>query len=204
MQNQAVKNPLAIALATQQEQIEMVKALAKPGEDIVASMTPEKAHLLHMAVGVMGEAVEFICAQSHENAVEELGDLEFYITGFILGLGLSYEDLPQEVTDTQVMSLIPAAGELLNITKKYVIYGKDLSTDELAKALCGVIDAMNEVYPACCQMGPFTSRELAVRGNIEKLLKGKNARYASGSYSDEQAQTRADKVEEDGVSATAE
>jgi hypothetical protein len=40
----------------------MVKVLAKPGADIVASLTPETAHLLHMAVGVSGEAGELLDA----------------------------------------------------------------------------------------------------------------------------------------------
>lgn len=70
---------------------EMVQALAKPGQDIVTSMTAEKAHLLHMAVGIAGEAGELLDAvKKHviygkaldlDNVVEELGDLEFYIHG---------------------------------------------------------------------------------------------------------------------------
>lgn len=70
---------------------DMVWSLAKPGEDIVKTLTPEKAHLLHMAVGIAGEAGELLDAiKKHvvynkeldlKNVVEELGDLEFYMEG---------------------------------------------------------------------------------------------------------------------------
>lgn len=67
----------------------MVTALAKPGQAIIDSLTPEKADLLHMAVGVAGEAGELLDAvKKHviyvkdldvHNVAEELGDLEFYM-----------------------------------------------------------------------------------------------------------------------------
>lgn len=70
---------------------EMVAALAKPGQDIIDSLDPFKAHALHMAVGVAGEAGELLDAiKKHviynkpidiENVIEELGDLEFYMEG---------------------------------------------------------------------------------------------------------------------------
>jgi NTP pyrophosphatase (non-canonical NTP hydrolase) len=76
----------------------MVDALAKPGEAILASLTPEKAHLLHMAVGIAGEAGELLDAiKKHviynkepdlKNIVEELGDLEFYMEGMRAKLGI--------------------------------------------------------------------------------------------------------------------
>ena len=81
---------------------EMVTKLAKPGEDIVASLTPNGAHLLHMAVGISGEAGELLDAvKKHiiyckpvdrENLVEELGDLEFYMEGVRQAVGISREE----------------------------------------------------------------------------------------------------------------
>lgn len=78
---------------------DMVKALAKPGADIVATLTPEAAHTLHMAVGVSGEAGELLDAVKKaavyckpldvENVIEELGDLEFYMEGLRQGLGIT-------------------------------------------------------------------------------------------------------------------
>lgn len=77
----------------------MVLKLAKSGADIKAELTPESTHLLHMAVGVAGEAGELLDAiKKHavytkpidrENVIEELGDLEFYMAGLRQGLAIS-------------------------------------------------------------------------------------------------------------------
>lgn len=115
---------------------DMVAALAKPGADIIATLTPEKAHSLHMVVGISGEAGELLDAVKksviynkeldRENVVEELGDLEFYLEGLRAGLGIT--------------------------------------------------------------------REETLEANISKLLTSEKARYKLGQYSDQAAQTRADKV----------
>jgi len=78
---------------------EMVAALVKPGLDIIRSLSPTKADLLHMAVGVSGEAGELLDAvKKHviydkaldrENVIEELGDLEFYMEGVRQNLGIT-------------------------------------------------------------------------------------------------------------------
>ncbi len=80
----------------------MVRQLSKPGADIVAEMTPTKAHILHMAVGICGEAGELADAiKKHviygkpldlTNVVEELGDLEFFMEGLRQELGLDRDD----------------------------------------------------------------------------------------------------------------
>ena len=80
----------------------MVRALAKPGAAIKEELTPEGTHLLHMAVGVSGEAGELLDAiKKHtiyvkpldrENVIEELGDLEFYMEGLRQGLNINRED----------------------------------------------------------------------------------------------------------------
>lgn len=84
------------------EYSDMVKALAKPGEDIAKEITPEQAHLLHMAVGIAGEAGELLDAiKKHvvyqkeldlENVIEELGDLEFYMEGLRQGVAVSRDE----------------------------------------------------------------------------------------------------------------
>lgn len=100
----------------------MVKALAKPGKDIVESLTPEDAHNLHMAVGIVGEAGELIDAikkaviyrkpLDRENVVEELGDLEFYMEGLRQGLNITREETLAE-----------------NVEKLSVRYGKTYSNE---------------------------------------------------------------------------
>jgi len=84
---------------------ELVEKLAKPGEDIIAQLTPEKAHLWHMATGASGESGELEDAiKKHviynkpldrENVIEELGDLEFYLEGIRQGLGLTRDEVLQ-------------------------------------------------------------------------------------------------------------
>lgn len=81
---------------------EMVRGLAKSGEAIIKDLTPESTHLLHMAVGVSGEAGELLDAVKkvaiyakpvdRENVVEELGDLEFYMEGLRQGLNITREE----------------------------------------------------------------------------------------------------------------
>lgn len=80
----------------------MVKTLVKSGEAIIETMTPEKANVLHMAVGISGEAGELLDAIKkfviynkaidRENVIEELGDLEFYMEGIRQALGIRREE----------------------------------------------------------------------------------------------------------------
>lgn len=77
----------------------MVARLAKPGEAIIKTLTPKRAHALHMAIGISGEAGELLDAIKKvavynkpidgENVIEELGDLEFYMEGLRQGLGIT-------------------------------------------------------------------------------------------------------------------
>lgn len=86
-------------MTIESEHLALVAALSKPGGDILKDLTPAKAHLLHMAVGVAGEAGELLDAiKKHciydkeldrENVVEELGDLEFYMAGIRSALYIS-------------------------------------------------------------------------------------------------------------------
>jgi NTP pyrophosphatase (non-canonical NTP hydrolase) len=90
----------------------MVAALVKPGADILATMTPDRVNMLHMAVGISGEAGELIDAIKkvavynkpidRVNVVEELGDLEFYMEGLRQALDISR----QETLDANEQKLI--------------------------------------------------------------------------------------------------
>ena len=81
---------------------EMVQALAKSGATIAAELTAHDAHILHMVVGVSGEAGELLDAVkkaviyrkplNRANVIEELGDLEFYMEGLRQSLGITRED----------------------------------------------------------------------------------------------------------------
>ncbi len=77
---------------------ELVKTLKKPGEQILETLTPEKADLWHMATLLVGEAAEILDAvKKHviynkplnvENIHEEMGDSEFAMEGIRQILGL--------------------------------------------------------------------------------------------------------------------
>lgn len=81
----------------------MVARLSKPGDNIKNELTPKQAHLLHMAVGISGEAGELLDAvKKHAiyqksldmtNVVEELGDMEFFMEGLRAALGISREEV---------------------------------------------------------------------------------------------------------------
>lgn len=80
-----------------------VMKLSKPGADIINEMNPDQAHLLHMAVGVSGEAGELLDAVKkaviyqkpldRSNLIEELGDLEFYMQGIRIAVGVSRSEV---------------------------------------------------------------------------------------------------------------
>lgn len=82
--------------------VNFVNALCKSGEEIHSEMTPQQAHILHMAIGVAGEAGELLDAIKKfvvyqktldvENVVEELGDLEFYMQGLRSALNIKREE----------------------------------------------------------------------------------------------------------------
>jgi NTP pyrophosphatase (non-canonical NTP hydrolase) len=90
---------------------EMVKSLAKPGKEILNTLTAEDCHALHMAVGIVGEAGELIDAVKkaviyrkpldRANVIEELGDLEFYMEG----LRQAYNITREETIDNNIAKL---------------------------------------------------------------------------------------------------
>ena len=103
----------------------MVESLAKEGADIIDSLTPQAAHLWHMASALCGEAGELFDAVKKsviyekeldvENVIEELGDIEFYLEGLRASL---------EITRLQTLAC--------NILKLDRRYGEEYS-DEAAQ-----------------------------------------------------------------------
>jgi NTP pyrophosphatase (non-canonical NTP hydrolase) len=81
---------------------DMVAALVKSGSDILATITPSDCHILHMTIGVSGEAGELLDAIKkaviyrkpidRDNVIEELGDLEFYMEGLRQGMNITREE----------------------------------------------------------------------------------------------------------------
>lgn len=83
-----------------------VSILKKPGADILASLTPEKCDLMHMASCLMEEAAELYSPiKKHifynkpldmANVRGELGDILFYIEGVALNLGIELDEIKAE------------------------------------------------------------------------------------------------------------
>lgn len=80
---------------------ELVKALVKPGYQIRDEMSGDDANLMHMTIGISGEAGELLDAVKKRviyrkpldvcNVVEELGDIEFYMEGIRQELNITRE-----------------------------------------------------------------------------------------------------------------
>lgn len=109
---------------------ELVAMLAKPGAVIRDEMTPISAHLLHMVIGIAGEAGELLDAikkgtiyqkpLDHNNIIEELGDIEFYMQGLRAKLGITRE----ETLEANITKLQKRYGE------KYSDQAAQLRTDK--------------------------------------------------------------------------
>lgn len=82
---------------------QMVEKLCKSGADILKDLTPSRVHLLHMASKLCSEAGELMDAVGklcyynkpldQDNVVEELGDMEFYMSGIRQCLTISRETI---------------------------------------------------------------------------------------------------------------
>jgi NTP pyrophosphatase (non-canonical NTP hydrolase) len=88
---------------TDLEYSEFVFKLKKPGEEILTTLTPMKCDLMHMAMGISGEAGELLDAVKKyiiyqkpldlENVKEEIGDLNFFLEGILQNLSISKKEV---------------------------------------------------------------------------------------------------------------
>jgi NTP pyrophosphatase (non-canonical NTP hydrolase) len=88
---------------------DFVRKLSKPGSQILAELTPDDCHRLHMAVGISGEAGELLDAIKKAviyrkpldiaNVREECGDLLFYIVGMLDSIGCTLDQAIAENMD---------------------------------------------------------------------------------------------------------
>ena len=196
---------------------QMVRRLAKPGADILAQLTPVKADLIHMAIGLVGEVIELLEAMDKNdrpNVQEELGDAQFFGTHILQVVQdwrlQDFADQIQTASAEQVTELqakVPVvtspfqllflAGDILNDVKGLGIYNKPptcyVSQDKPAKAIdldllmIKTVRALDALPLIASQW--HLQWEEVVAGNMIKL-EGK--RYKNG-YSDKAAAERADK-----------
>lgn len=84
---------------------DMVRNLKKPGRDIAATITANQADMMHMAIGIAGEAGELLDAvkrhviynklMDYGNLIEEMGDLEFFLEGLRQQIDVTREHVLQ-------------------------------------------------------------------------------------------------------------
>jgi NTP pyrophosphatase (non-canonical NTP hydrolase) len=80
-----------------------VQGLAKPGADILRSLDEDDAYLIHMAMGISGEAGELLDGIKKatiyrkpidiNHIIEEMGDIEFFLQGIRNHFGWSRDDI---------------------------------------------------------------------------------------------------------------
>jgi NTP pyrophosphatase (non-canonical NTP hydrolase) len=181
---------------------EMVARLAKDGQEIISSLTPESANLWHMVAGLAGETGELLDAVlkpsvepvlfDRVNLVEELGDIEFYLEGIRAPLGIVREvtSWPPLVSASPLLSAAKISvlgAEVLDQIKKMVIYLRELDREVLVSTMGRL-----EQYLQALRSFYSVTREETLEANIAKLKK----RYEGLVYSDQQARDRADKKHE--------
>lgn len=164
----------------------MVNALAKPGADILASLTP-------FDIGTLRDYANVFC-----DAGDELDLVKKFIIYGKRDLGPRVhagEDVPLEnlnLTPEKMHALHMAIGiaseasELLDAVVSHVLYNTPFDEANANEEMGDL-----EFYMEGFRQFLLTTREAILKANIAKLEK----RYASLSYSDQQAQARADKVE---------
>jgi NTP pyrophosphatase (non-canonical NTP hydrolase) len=101
---------------------QFVQNLCKSGTDILCQMKCHEAHLVHMAMGVSGEAGELLDAikkstiyrkpLDKENIIEECGDILFFVQGILNYYSLDITDAIYE--NRKKLSLRYSKGEYSN------------------------------------------------------------------------------------------
>lgn len=167
----------------------MVATLAKPGVAIKASLSPESCDLWHHATGAMTEATELLAYTDRENLVEELGDLEFYLVGVALNVGVTRDTTKKHFAEhdssVDFEEIVVHVGEVLDAVKKVVIYNLTPDVGRIQEEFYSIDAHLAKIY-----RDKGVTREDALRANMEKLAK----RYPGFDYSDARAAERADKA----------
>jgi NTP pyrophosphatase (non-canonical NTP hydrolase) len=193
---------------TKEQYREMVLRLAKPGEDILKSLTARDCDFMHMTFCLAGEAGELYdeCdgpkVQNRKELVKELGDLVFYFvklrsifkTDWLVSPIMS-EALNAPYNSKELMRL---SCHLIDPMKRITIYRKDPHVPDakyggkhLADVIKELLDQIEGHLLAILIYFDIDIQEV-LNENWKKLADTDTGRYASGTYSDEQAQNRRD------------
>ena len=159
----------------------------------------------HAVLGVVTEVHEYLNAVDEVNALEELGDLEFFVEALahvvedVTGErpAINAEDLQQAavawspLTYEALPRIHVALNDLTNTVKRWVGYGKaPTNLAELWKLAAFTAFAANQAGPL-----PTTDRQLVREANVRKLLK----RYPEGEFNQMRALVRNVEAERDAI-----
>lgn len=183
---------------------QLVLALVKNPVDILNGLSFHSIDLWHAATGISGECTELLegvllynthqrsLHELHGHAMEELGDIEFYMEQLRQRLGWQRANIgADDTTISPDMLLRHTAevaihgGHILDQIKKVAVYGKQLDEQALTIHMAGLDAAMDAV-----RLSLGISREQTLAHNIGKL----SVRYKDLQYSDAGASERADKA----------
>ena len=168
----------------------MVPRLIKPSLRIMDELTPCKLQVLHMALGIAGEAAEVqqeIRNLNGDNSklIIELGDVEFYFEGMSLdmasGLPISQTGLIPEQYGNDITE---KACVLIEVVKKWTMNDK-FNANYFHVALLDVRYSLECIYRTY-----LIDREEALQANVKKLSK----RYEGLMYTDEAASAKRDET----------
>lgn len=169
---------------------EFVASRKKDSRQLMVEMTPLKLDLIHMSIGLVGELLEYQQSEDEGNALEELGDMLFYVEGLkqAIEIAAGEQMIWIEPKDSdEVWCIEEVVQDLTDAVKKYTMYNKPTDWEllwdyclELKRLIC---DEAMEDYGR-------TLEELEA-SNIKKLTK----RYPSG-YCNKAAEERKDKQDE--------
>jgi len=151
----------------------------------------------HAVLGLVTEGIELLEwvreGKSKQNLLEELGDACWYaaLLGHLLGPNWAISDLfntaPDEswenLTEWEFIDMyVAAAGNMLDMHKKYLFYPREINTDKY-------ITEFRAVIASILALAHFLSLtiEQVWEANNRKLLGKDGGRYAAGLFSTEAA-----------------
>lgn len=157
-------------------------------------------HLLHAAVGLLGEWLELEQASTFDEELGELGDVLYYFVlaeqwFFLKHLDYkpSYLSLLEDAfgSSLDVSSTLRqgrwSLNSLLNYAKKHWAYGQPPAHDGIAVELVGFLSHYSRYLGAA-----RITLDQVIQHNVEKLTK----RYPAGRFTSEHSQLRLDGTED--------
>lgn len=161
-----------------------VASKIKSPELILEQLTTQRVNLAHLALGLVGEAIELLSAREMVDVMKELGDVEFYYAGLCYPEKPTLPRVPQLGTayNEPQPTVLNQAGAISEYVKKVVMHGKSYDQPQFNELLYQFGLAL-----ACVYRNTGIVRDHVLALNINKL----SARYKDG-YSDAAAAARVD------------